>query len=78
MSPGAATLAIGLLLGGPLLVLGRWALRSDAPAIPTGTRPADRDRRRRATRRGGWACVSAAVLVVGTAAGAFLSEVFGR
>lgn len=78
MSPGTWTLVLGLLLGGPLVLLGRWALRDDAPAVPTGTRPADRDRRLRATRRGGWACVSAAVLIAGTGAAAFLSEVVGR
>lgn len=78
MSPGTWTLVLGLLLGGPLLVLGRWALRDDAPAVPTGTRPDDRDRRLRAARRGGWACVVAAVLVAGTGVAGFLSEVAGR
>lgn len=78
MSPGASTLVIGLLLGVPLLMLGGWALRSDAPAVPTGTRPEDRERRVRTTRRGGWACVAATVLVAGTGVGAFLSELVGR
>lgn len=78
MSPATGTLMIGLLLAVALLALGRWALRGGGSTAVAGVGAAERDRRLRTIRRGGWACVGAGAVVGVAGVVAFMSEGIGQ